>query len=198
MKRKSPGILFPCILFLLAISFSSIAQVPDPDGPSYEPFAGTHDGILKSVAAINSNPLLEDYDIKFYKLDLEADNISDQIRGNVTILARVQNNPLSTMVVELYNGLAVDRILLNGEEKQFSHEGDEISIPLGNPLDTGDMVRTQIFYSGQTGEGMVTQTEPGRQGRLSPCVYHHRLRTQGCFQRDPHRNDLFPQWKGEV
>jgi aminopeptidase N len=125
----------------------------------YKPFFESYGKILKSLSSQNTNPLLGDYDVTFYKLDIEADDKSDHIRGNVTILALVQNNPLSTLVVELHSGLMVDRVLVNGEEKQFSHVGDEINIPFGNPVDTGEMVMAQIFYGGQTGGGMVTETD---------------------------------------
>jgi len=139
--------------------FSAVAQNLIPDDKYYEPPIVKHGKTLKSVTSLNTNPLLKDYDIKFYKLDVEADNRSDQIRGDVTILARVQNNPLSTLVVELHSGLIVNRILINGEERQFSHMGNEIAIPLDNPLDTGQMVEARILYGGQTGWGMVNETD---------------------------------------
>ena len=34
----------------------------------------------------NSNPLLDDYDVKFYGLDVDVDNRSDEIHGSTTIL----------------------------------------------------------------------------------------------------------------
>jgi aminopeptidase N len=147
------------IFFLLVIALSAGAQVPVPEHLATRPSFASPGKFRKSVPAINSNPLLGDYDITFYKLDIEADNASDRIRGNVTILARVQNNPLSNMVVELYSGLEVERVLVDGEEKQFSHVGDEISITLPNPPDTGEMVIAQIFYGGYTGPGMMTEVD---------------------------------------
>jgi aminopeptidase N len=159
MRRKTICTLCLCILFLVTYSFTAIPQILIPDDSFYKPPNEIYGKDRESVFTMNTNPLLNDYDVKFYKLDIEADNKSDQIHGNVTILARVQNNPLPTMVVELYDGLNVDRILVNGEEKQFSHEGDEIWITLDNPPDTGEMVETQIFYGGITGGGMVSQID---------------------------------------
>ena len=159
MRRIIATILSLCIAFLWVSNSRGIAQILVTGDHDDKPIIEKPVEALKSVTALNSNPLLKDYDVKFYKLDIEANNKSDHIQGNVTMLARVQNNPLSTLVVELHNGLVVDRILVNGEEKQFSHVGDEISISLGNPLDTGAMVTTQIFYGGQTGGGMVTETD---------------------------------------
>jgi len=152
-------LVFLCTLFQLAPSSRVLAQIIVTQDPVYKPFLESPGKNLKSLSILNNNPLLRDYDVKFYKLDLAADNKSDQIRGNVSMLARVQNNPLSTLVIELHNGLVVEQVMVDGEEKQFSHVGDEISISLSNPLDTGAMVMTQIFYGGPTGEGMVTETD---------------------------------------
>ena len=82
--------------------------------------------VRKSAAVVNNNPLLNDYDVKFYGLDVEVDDESDYIQGNTTILVSIQKNQLSTLVFELYRSLDVERILMDGEEVQFTHEGDEI------------------------------------------------------------------------
>jgi aminopeptidase N len=159
MRRQTTATIFFCFLLMVAVLIKALGQNLVSDDPIIKHFTKTGHNALKSDLSANSNPLLNDYDVKFYKLDIQVDNKSDHIQGNVTMLARVQNNPLSTLVVELHNGLLVERVMVNGEVKQFSHDGDEISISLGNPLDTAAMVTTQIFYGGQTGGGMVTETD---------------------------------------
>lgn len=158
-----PGII-ASILSLFFVFF----WLPTPRGFAQIPLTGEYEGkpiidlpfkAQKSLAVVNTNPLLRDYDVKFYGLDISAGDRSDHIQGNVTMLAQVRNNPLSNLVVELHNGLVVERVLVNEEEKQFSHVGDEINISLGIPLDTGAMVISQIYYGGQTGRGMVTETD---------------------------------------
>ncbi len=159
MMRIIAPLVFLCTLLQMAPSSRVLAQIMGSKDPVYKPFLESHEKNLKSLSILNTNPLLRDYDVKFYKLDINADNKSDHIQGSVTMLASVKNNPLSILVVELHSGLVVDRVLVNGEEKQFSHVGDEINITLGNPLDTGTLITTQIFYGGQTGRGMVTETD---------------------------------------
>jgi len=151
--------IFLLIIFMLDLSFPANSQVLISDDYLFKLTNEMPGNTRKVPIMLNSNPLLRDYDIKFYKLDIEADNKSDRIEGNVTILAQVKSNMVSTLVVELYNTLVVDRILIYGEEVLFNHVGDEISILLENPLDSGDMVNAQIFYGGNTGSGMVTQTD---------------------------------------
>ena len=140
MCRIIASILSSLAVFIWLPTSRGFAQIPVTADYEDKPIIEIPLKAQKSLAVVNTNPLLRDYDVKFYKLDISAGNKSDHIQGNVTMLASVQNNPLSTLVVELHSGLVVDRVLVNGEEKQFSHVGDEINISLGNPLDTGAMI----------------------------------------------------------
>ena len=149
---KSSKIIW--IILLLGMGFSATLTAQKP----FRKSAG-QEAVRKSAAVINTNPLLDNYDVKFYGLDVEVDTTSDFISGNTTILVSVENSPMSTLVFELFQMLEVEKIIVNGEEVSFSHEGDEVIIPISEPVDTGELVLTQIFYAGQTGEGMVTETD---------------------------------------
>ncbi len=115
--------------------------------------------VLYSVNTLNDNPLLEAYDVKFYGLDLEANNQSDQIHGSASILVQVRDQTLSTLVFELNNSLQVERVEVDGQALSFSHEGNEIIISLTVPRSAGELVSTTVWYGGQTGEGMVREID---------------------------------------
>jgi len=128
---------------------------------SYEESAlASQDGhkVLSSLS-MNDNPFLEDYDIKFYGLDVQATNRSDRIAGSTTILLETKKNSFETLVLELIHTLKVERILVEGEEVNFTHLGEELYIDLSQPLDSGVLLSTQVFYEGQTGEGMVQERD---------------------------------------
>jgi len=112
-----------------------------------------------SVKTMNPEPLLLDYDVKFYGLDVEVDNQSDLIRGSLTILVQVRNNPLSTFVLELTGSLEVDLVEVDGTEQSFTHQDKELRITLETPVDTGQYLTAKIYYGGQTGEGMVNEVD---------------------------------------
>lgn len=112
-----------------------------------------------TVNALNDNPLMDDYDVKFYGLDVKVDNRTDEIHGNATILVEAKRNSLATLVVELYNALQVDSILVDGTRVGFTHAGDELYIELSTPSVSGALVSALICYGGQTGEGMVLETD---------------------------------------
>ncbi|MEN8156122.1 MAG: M1 family aminopeptidase [Bacteroidota bacterium] len=115
--------------------------------------------ISHGVVTLNENPLLNGYDVKFYKLDVEADNQSDRIGGNVTILAEVFDEGLSALVFELNNLLDVERVEVDGENHLFTHVDHEITVPLTATRGAGELVSTQIWYGGQTGEGMNMEVD---------------------------------------
>ncbi|TFH22027.1 MAG: hypothetical protein E4H10_14410, partial [Bacteroidia bacterium] len=110
-----------------------------------------------AVNSLNDNPLLEDYDVKFYGLDVRVNNRSDRIQGNTTILVETQRNSFESLVFELYHSLVVDRVLVDGAEMSFTQADDELYIELDTPRDSGSLLIAQVFYDGQTGEGMVTE-----------------------------------------
>ena len=111
------------------------------------------------IDALNDNPLLDAYDVKFYGIDVEADNRSDAIRGSASILVELTENQLSTLVFELNNSLQVERVEVDGQELPFTHEGNEIRISLEVPPGAGTLIRTTIWYGGPSGEGMVRQVD---------------------------------------
>ncbi len=108
---------------------------------------------------LNSNPLLEDYDVKFYGLDVEVDNRSDYIRGSATILVEVSSPSLDTLVFDLHDALIVDRVVVDGEPLVFTHENHELQIFLNNSSTSGSLISVLIYYGGQTGEGMLMEID---------------------------------------
>ncbi len=96
----------------------------------------------------SQTPLLHDYDVTFYFLDLAAENDTTYINGNVTINAVVTAQELDTFAIELVQELNVDSILFNGNSLAFIHNSDEIFVPLASPLVNGSNMTARIYYHG--------------------------------------------------
>ena len=60
---------------------------------------------------INPNPHVFDYDVKFYKLDIEAYDTTSQFKGSATVLAEVVVAETDTFSIELSNKLSADSCL---------------------------------------------------------------------------------------
>lgn len=91
---------------------------------------------------------MNDYDVKFYWLDVALERTSTYISGNVTINAEVQNNPLDTFIVELIDALVIDSAKINNTIQTVVHSGGLVKIPMGSAMPTGTDFSAQIFYHG--------------------------------------------------
>ena len=87
-----------------------------------------------STLDINQSPLLDNYDVKFYFLDLEVENNTTYLSGEVSISAQVTVNVLDTFAFELIDELFIDQVFVNEIEHSVIHENNEAFIPLTEPI----------------------------------------------------------------
>ncbi|MCH7658103.1 MAG: T9SS type A sorting domain-containing protein [Bacteroidetes bacterium] len=95
---------------------------------------------------------LQDYDVKYYHLDLEADNTSTFIKGSTEIGAVSNVASLGSFVVELITDLTVDSVLTGSTSLSFIHSNDLITVNMGYPVPAGEFFRVKIFYHGTVPE----------------------------------------------
>ncbi|MCD4734401.1 MAG: T9SS type A sorting domain-containing protein [Bacteroidales bacterium] len=103
---------------------------------------------FKASKDIIQTPLLHDYDVTFYFLDLNVENNTIDISGNVTIEANVLVNELDTFAFELLDELTIDSVLINGMSSPFNHINNEVFVIPANSLSNGEHFSAQIFYGG--------------------------------------------------
>ena len=140
---------FLFIYYLLFLNLVIFAQ--SPVLTDYEHFCSKkmiHQYKAFSSKDIIQTPLLHDYDIKFYFLDLHIENNTVYISGNVTIYAQVVANELDTFAFELVNELTIEKVLINDIEQDFSHVNDETFVFFDQPLAEGEMFTAKVFYHG--------------------------------------------------
>jgi|GEM_PF-555372 hypothetical protein len=138
----------------------------------------------KSV--INPNPLMFDYDVKFYKLDLEAYDSTNQFSGSATVKVQVVVPVMDTFSIELSTKLTADSVFINGVQHAFIHTNHNIYVPLTVPATQGSYLEfrlhyhtppayTSIYYSSSLdpnwGNFVVAQTisEPYFAHEFMPC-----------------------------
>ena len=123
---------------------------------------GSHDCAATKIKAYESlqnraaredyNPEMDKYDVKFYHLDVELNENSVFIEGNVRVLASVKEDNTDTFVIQLVDNLTVDSVIINNQEVTFTHDNDEISADLA-PLSSGEMIDARIYYGGMPPTG---------------------------------------------
>lgn len=102
----------------------------------------------KSILDLDQSPLLHDYDVKFYLLDLEVENNTTYISGQVTIFAQVVVSELDTFAFELFDVLTIDHVFVNDIEHSVIHNNNEAFIPLSVPLPENSIFSVKIIYHG--------------------------------------------------
>ncbi len=145
--------------FLLLFSsfiFSTIAVSQSFDEIRSFNTCNHSDFFIKQLSGFNNynqTPLLNDYDVTFYFLDVNVENNSTYISGKVRIDAYSLASPLDTFAVELISDLTVDSIIFNNHLYSFLHINDGIFVPLDSTVDSNSLFTATIYYHGQPPSG---------------------------------------------
>jgi aminopeptidase N len=95
------------------------------------------------------------YDTQHYTLDLNVTDVSTEVEpgvfrttliGNTTIEATATQD-LSSFNLDLI-GFEIDSIKVNGEEAEFSRDGQELTITPDEAIETGEDFTVEVAYSG--------------------------------------------------
>jgi aminopeptidase N len=88
------------------------------------------------------------YDVKFYKLQLEASPEKLYLKGNTEIFAQATQRNLQKFYIQLNQSLTVDSIFIKGKKYSFSHVSDWIKVDLKQPITSNDFFSAIIYYHG--------------------------------------------------
>lgn len=119
----------------------------------------------KTVKQPKYNTAMDNYDVKFYFLDLNVINTNKNINGSGSMLATVVANSINEIVVELHNTLTIDSLKVDNVIHTFTRSGTEVHIPLATALSAGQDFYLTVYYRGSsTGSGIKT-AQSGSWGR---------------------------------
>lgn len=131
------------LVILTLNSLISFCQVNE----GYE--IGKFQNRLNATKKLTTNPKMDNYDVVYYGLNIEATNTSKVISsGLVTIKAKVVGTPMTQFVIQLINALTVSQVKLNGADIAFTHQNDEISFNCPTAIAVGDLFTVEVSYSG--------------------------------------------------
>ena len=141
------------LLFILLICFfvynSSFSQL---ECKNLEEFYKTHpqNNIRKRAG---SNPLMDNYDVKYYNIDLNVSNTSLAIKGFVQMKAQVKIDGFDKVVLNLANTFTIDSVYLNGKKVTYSKSGDELTINAPTALIKNEYFESKVYYKGNGASG---------------------------------------------
>lgn len=140
---------FPFTALLIFIYFATLAQY-DMNIPHEYPckHAGNFKNASMLAADIDQTILLWNYDVKFYFLDIEMENNTTFISGNMTIQAASIVESLDIFAFELVDELMINEVLINGIACPFSRSNHEVFAAVDPPVANDESFTVQIFYEG--------------------------------------------------
>jgi aminopeptidase N len=140
-------------LFLITFSFSTIfGQKVENSSKDHFCSQIKKNGIYQ-FKDVKKTLLMNKYDVKFYKLDINLERTSVAISGNVTIDAVVQLTALDTFAFELDDVLLIDSIKINNSIKTYNRATNQVFVPVSPALTVGSTVTAQIYYHGTPNSG---------------------------------------------
>ena len=99
-------------------------------------------------------PSMNEYDVKYLKLDLNIETANRFISGNC--LTRVKTiAPMDTFIIEFINSMNVDSIKINNVNYNFIHVDDHLFIPFNTTIAPNTTLEFHCFYNGTTSSNAV-------------------------------------------
>ena len=93
-----------------------------------------------------------DYDVKFYYIDLEVSNNSTYIRGKTQIIAESTSDIMEKLVFELDSRLTVDSVVVNSiKVMEFTFATNLLSINVPPELKDDKTWSIEVYYEGTAG-----------------------------------------------
>ncbi len=146
------------LLIIMALNFSTLLWSQKISNYIKPWFEDQHAGY--SIPKSN-NPLLDNYDVVFYKIDLNATNTNKIISGCGTIKARVTGSPMTTLVMDLINSLTIDSVKVDGVIYSSTHTNDEIQVTLSSAIPVDTYFTVEVYYHGTSaGNGIKNGFSP--------------------------------------
>jgi aminopeptidase N len=89
-----------------------------------------------------------DIDVHYYDIDLEIFPNSETISGSVEVYFTAVVPNVQTLDVDLTESLSISSITQNGENLNYFHQNNLLSISLNESLNVGESAQVNISYSG--------------------------------------------------
>ncbi|GAA4433884.1 M1 family aminopeptidase [Pontibacter saemangeumensis] len=124
----------------------------------------------QAAATPEHQRLMDQYDITFYRLDLQLERNSTYIAGNVTLAATVKASPLPAFAFELHPDFGIDSVLVNGKrETAISRNAGDVTVRLATAAAPGDRVAATIYYKGTAPAGASAAIGNGFESDIEPA-----------------------------
>ncbi|ALJ00368.1 M1 family aminopeptidase [Rufibacter tibetensis] len=109
--------------------------------------------LADGITSIPHRELMRQYDLHWYKLDLNLERNSLNISGNVTLFASALVNTVSQFAFELHPNFTIQQVLLDGIPCTIRRNNSEVIAELPTAKRAQDKLLVQVFYEGRAPSG---------------------------------------------
>ncbi|MDR1156403.1 MAG: hypothetical protein LBL04_16995 [Bacteroidales bacterium] len=88
-----------------------------------------------------------DYDVKFYKIDIEADDTGSDVKGYAEVVAEIGVQGLKQFILELAEAVRTDSVKMNGQIASYRRDGDLLYVLSPAVLSPGSICRVTVYYA---------------------------------------------------
>jgi len=89
-----------------------------------------------------------DFDVHYYRIELDIDPSTKTINGNVTTTATSIIDGLEEVTLDFFDNMKVDSILSNGTPVDFTHANNELTVTLPTSYNVDESFNVIVYYSG--------------------------------------------------
>lgn len=149
-------------LLLLAFLFNTsvFSQTNDNEPQCRDKCSHAHVDLRQPQLRYFQYPSMDNYDVKYLKIDLDVVAGSPFLSGTSLTVAKVVHT-LDSFNIELKDNMIVDSVYINGVKKNFDRGTDYIFIPLSPALPVGATVSALFYYHGTAGNGVYEGVNSG-------------------------------------
>ncbi len=94
-----------------------------------------------------------DYDVTFYRIDIEIDVDAKLIYGDVQLVAEPLVDGIDSIPVDFYDNMSIDSVYYSGGQLGYRRGGNIVTVALDKAYNTGEFFSFNIAYYGLPTQG---------------------------------------------
>ncbi|MBD3289523.1 hypothetical protein GF337_12030, partial [candidate division KSB1 bacterium] len=142
-----------CYILIVLVMYFNLTEVNAQDETHslrYKKALSKERTVQRILSMKETAPMLSsNYDVIYYKLDLEPKPALELLYGTVTMRAKVVSENLNLVELNLANPMEVTSVTENNSEVEFVHENNLLRITTDSTYQQGDLFQVTIDYFGR-------------------------------------------------
>ncbi|AKQ45322.1 hypothetical protein TH63_06205 [Rufibacter radiotolerans] len=124
--------------------------------------------LADGITSLGHRDLMRQYDMHWYKLDLQLERNSTDVSGSVTLYASVVATSMTEFAFELHPNFTIEQVTLDGTPCTVRRSGSEVIAVLPVAKSRQKKVRMQVRYAGRAPSGASAAIGNGFNTGLTP------------------------------